>query len=190
MDNLIIASLKGGKIGVIPTDTVYGIVASALQPEVVEKIYQLRKRSSDKPFIILVYSINDLKKFDVELTKKQYEFLKKNWPNSLSVILPCFSKEWEYLHRGKNSLAFRIPKDEKLLKILRQTGPLVAPSANFEGEKIAQTIDEAKKYFGKKVAFYVDGGKVTAQPSTIIQLSSDGVPTILRQGTYKTRKLL
>ncbi|MBI4038494.1 threonylcarbamoyl-AMP synthase [Candidatus Daviesbacteria bacterium] len=183
-----VESLKKSQIGVMPTDTVYGIVGSALQPLVVEKIYQLKKRSSDKPFIILISSINDLKKFDVGLTEKQNEFLEKNWPNPLSVILPS-SKKYEYLHRGKNSLAFRMPKDEKLLEILKQTGPLVAPSANFEGEKIAGTIAEAEKYFGKEIAFYVDGGKVTAQPSIIIQLNSDGSLKVLRSGLYKTRKL-
>ena len=53
-DKKIIDQLKNGKIGIIPTDTIYGIMGSALKPEVVEKIYSLRERSKDKPFIILI----------------------------------------------------------------------------------------------------------------------------------------
>lgn len=181
----IIELLKLGKIGVMPTDTIYGIVGSALNPETVETIYALRKRSSGKPFIILISSIIDLQKFGVKLTKEQKEFLKKNWPNPLSVILPVENKELKYLHRGKNSLGFRMPKDENLLEMLKQTGPLVAPSANIEGEKPAETIEEAKKYFGDRIGFYIDGGKLKLIPSTVVQLSEGGIPTVLRQGNYR-----
>ncbi|MBI2196252.1 threonylcarbamoyl-AMP synthase [Candidatus Daviesbacteria bacterium] len=178
----IIKPLKVGEIGVIPTDTIYGIVGSALNPKAVERIYTLRKRGKDKPFIILISSIDDLKNFEVKLTREQKDFLEKNWPNPLSVVLSVRSDRFQFLHRGKNSLAFRMPKDEKLLELLKQTGPLVAPSANLAGLKPVETTKEAKKYFGSKVAFYLDGGKLKSKPSTIIQLYEDGTQIILRRG--------
>ena len=168
----------------MPTDTIYGIVGSALLPETVEKIYQLRKRAKDKPFIILISSLRDLNKFNVKLTQKQKDVLEKNLPNSLSVVLPCDSEKFLYLHRGTKSLAFRMPKNEKLVEILQETGPLVAPSTNFEGEKESETIDEAKKYFGDDVAFYMDGGRINSQPSTLIKLENDGSYKILRKGSF------
>lgn len=177
--------LKGGQIGVMPTDTIYGILGSALNPEVVEKIYKLRKRAIDKPMIILISSISDLDKFNIRLTDKQKEFLEKNWPNPLSVILKCDSEKLKYLHRGKKSLAFRMPKDKKLLEILKQTGPLVAPSANVEGEKVSENINQAKKYFGKEIDFFLDAGEVKSVPSTLIQLKLDGSYKILREGIFK-----
>lgn len=183
--NQIIKLLKDGKVGIIPTDTIYGIVGSALIPNIVEKIYKLRKRASNKPFIILISSLDELEKFDIKLTQKQREFLEKIWPNPVSVVLSCKDEKFKYLHRGKNSLAFRMPKDEKLLEILKQTGPLVAPSTNFEGDKSSETIDEAKKYFGEDVAFYVDGGFVKSKPSTLIRLETDGSIEILREGAFK-----
>ncbi len=184
-DDKVIELLKAGKIGVMPTDTIYGIVGSALNPETVEEIYNLRKREKDKPFIILISSIDDLKKFEVRLTKEQKDFLEKSWPNPLSVILVVNADKFKYLHRGKNSLAFRMPKDEKLLKLLKQTGSLVAPSANLAGVKPAETIKEAKRYFGSKITFYVDGGKLKSRPSTIVQLYEDGTRIVLRKGSFK-----
>lgn len=177
--------LKQGRVGVIPTDTIYGLVGSALIPEAVEEIYRLRKRAKDKPMIILIANLNDLSTFNIKLAEVQKKFLEKIWPNPVSVVLPCLSERFFYLHRGKKSLAFRIPKNEKLLEILRQTGPLIAPSANFEGESPAENISQAKKYFGNAGSFYVDGGVVKSQSSTIISLDDKGKPLILRQGKFK-----
>ena len=178
--NQINRQLKLGKIGVIPTDTIYGIVGSALNPQTVEEIYKLRKRSTDKPMIILISALSDLKKFNIDLKPKQVDFLKKIWPNPVSVVLSCSSKKFKYLHRGRNSLAFRIPKNELLLKVLQQVGPLVAPSANLEGEPPAKNIEQASRIFAEKVDFYVDGGEVNHQSSTIIRLSDEGLPAVLR----------
>ncbi|OGE38521.1 threonylcarbamoyl-AMP synthase [Candidatus Daviesbacteria bacterium RIFCSPLOWO2_01_FULL_39_12] len=180
-----VSILKNGGVVVMPTDTIYGIVGSALNLEVVEKIYKLRKRILDKPMIILVGSIKDLGKFGIKLTQQQMDFLQNHWPNPLSVVLPINDEKFKYLHRGKNSLAFRMPKDEKLLDLLKQVGSLVAPSANFEGEKPSETIDEAKRYFRDNVTFYIDGGIIKQKPSTLIELAKDGSFKLLRQGDYK-----
>lgn len=177
--------LKQGKVGVMPTDTIYGIVGSALNPQTVEEIYTLRKRNPLKPMIVLISSLDDLKKFGINLTKAQIDFLKKIWPNPVSVVLPCTLTKFTYLHRGRKSLAFRMPKNDELLQILKKTGPMVAPSANIEGEKVAESIDQAKKYFGSTIAIYVDGGKLKSKPSTIVQLFKDGTHLVLREGSFK-----
>lgn len=177
----IIKLLKAGKIGVIPTDTIYGLLGSALNKNTVEEIYSLRSRSIDKPLIVLISSLDDLKKFDIVITKEQKNFLMKIWPNPVSVVLPCPKEKFIYLHRGKNSLAFRMPRDLKLLTILKATGSLVAPSANPENETPADTIQQAKKYFSNRIAFYVDGGKIKSKPSTVIRLYEDGSQLVLRK---------
>lgn len=189
----VVDLLRIGKIGVMPTDTIYGIVGSALNPLAVEEIYTLRQRDVSKPMIILISSLCDLLDFDIVLTQEQKDFLRKVWPNPVSVILPCLYDRFYYLHRGKKSLAFRIPKDEALLEILKKAGPLVAPSANLEKEKPADSIKDAKKYFGNKVSFYckatsssyLDGGNLKSKPSTVVQLYEDGKWIVLRKGSYK-----
>ena len=129
----VVALLKHDGVGVFPTDTLYGLVGRASSTRAVSRIYDIKGRDEHKPFIILISSLTDLKNFKITLTPVQKKFLQKNWPNQLSVILPCPQKQFEYLHRGTKSLAFRYPKDVFLQKLLKKTGPQVAPSANPQG---------------------------------------------------------
>ena len=165
--------LKEGKIGVIPTDTVYGLVASALDKKSVEKIYELKKRDKKKPLIVLISSLKDLETFGAKIDK---ETAKKYWPGKVSIVLPV--KKFEYLHRGKKSLAFRLPDDETLIRILKASGPLVAPSANTEGKDPATTIEEAKKYFGESINFYLGAGKLKSKASKIISIKKGKVEVV------------
>lgn len=173
--------LKSGKIGIIPTDTIYGITGSALISKTVEKIYKLRNRSLKKPMIILIHNLNDLNQLSIKLNPKTKKILRKIWPNPISVILECSDPNLYYLHRGTKTLAFRFPDNKLLLEILKISGPLVAPSANPQGKKPSQTVEDALNYFGKKVDFYMDGGKIINTPSTIIKLKKDKI-TLVRKG--------
>lgn len=178
MDKAIIGLLKKGGVGVVPTDTIYGLVGCALLRQTVEKIYTLRQRDVQKPLIILISSLDDLKIFNIELSTKTKKILSQFWPGPVSIILPCNDDHFFYLHRGTNSLAFRIPDKPPLLALIKKVGPLVAPSANLEGQPPAQTIKQANKYFGDKVSFYIDGGKICAPPSTIISLEKNKITLI------------
>ncbi len=180
--------LREGLIGIIPTDTIYGILGSALNKSAVEKIYKLRKRIFRKPMIVLISSQSELKKFGIKVNPWQRKILQKIWPGKVSVILNCPSKKFFYLHRGTKTLAFRIPSKKELLKILLITGPVVAPSANWEGFPFSKTIPQAKKYFGNKV-FYLNKGKIISQPSTLINLTKNKFE-IIRPGAVKINTLI
>lgn len=182
-------SLQKGGVGVIPTDTLYGLVGSALASETVERIYAIKGRDAAKPLIILISSFDDLEIFKIALDKNNREFLMRAWPAQLSVILPVSSREYEYLHPLQGTLAFRMPDNNELLSLLKAVGPLVVPSANPQGEKPAVTIEEARTYFGDKVDFYVDGGRLDSKPSTLVDLTK-GKPIVIRQGTVKVFQTL
>lgn len=176
--------LKEGVIAVIPTDTIYGICGSALNKETVKKIYKIKKRNPKKPMIILISSLNDLNIFGVKISKKDKKILKKLWPAKISVILRYKSKKFDYLCNNKKlkTLAFRIPLSKFLIKVLKISGPLLAPSANLEGKEPAKTIREAKKYFGKEVIYYnYNIKKPSEKPSTLIKLEN-GAFEIIRKG--------
>lgn len=161
--------LKEGSLGVIPTDTIYGLTTSAFKLGSVEKIYKIKKRNKKKPLIILISKIEDLKGFGIKLNKTEKRIIAKKWPGKVSIILPCHSKNFTHLHRGTKTLAIRMPADRRIKKILKTSGPLVAPSANTENNPPAKTIGEAKKYFGKNV-FYLNKGKLENKPSALIRI--------------------
>jgi L-threonylcarbamoyladenylate synthase len=176
--------IKDGVIAVLPTDTIYGIVGTALNSKTVEKIYRLRKRTSSKPMILLVESEKQIIDLGINLSLKQTQLLFKVWPNPISVVIDAPLQKLQYLHRGKKSLAFRVPNNEWLLKLLKITGPIVAPSANFEGEDPAKNILEARKYFNDSVELYIDAGELKSKPSTLVKLEQDKL-TVLREGLIK-----
>ncbi len=180
----IVEKLKNNGVGILLTDTIYGLVGSALSKKVIKRIYSLRQRNSQKPMIILISCLNDLKLFGVKTDGEIRKHLLKLWPGKISVILPCSLKKFEYLHRGSKTLAFRLPFKKELVNLIKQTGPLVAPSANPEGLAPAENIEQARKYFGQKVNFYLDAGKSQSLPSTLIQIINHKI-VVLRKGAGK-----
>lgn len=168
----------------MPTDTIYGVVCRALDETAVKKIYEIRKRAPDKPCIILISDISELEKFSVNLFAEQKEKIKEYWSNNsapTSIILDCLDDKFSYLHRGTKTLAFRLPTQEELKNLLKQTGPLIAPSANPEGLPPAKNIQEAKKYFGDIIDLYMDRGEIEGKASKVIKLHKDGTVYILRE---------
>jgi L-threonylcarbamoyladenylate synthase len=180
---------KNETISVIPTDTIYGVVASALSKKTVERAYKILKRNPKKPFIILLSSIKDLELFNIALDEDTRKIINKFWPGKVSIVLPCLSSKFKYLHRGTKSLAFRVPKKNSLIDLLKKTGPLISTSANPEGKKPAETIAEAKVYFGKAIDAYASGGKMKSLPSTLIEIKNSRI-SVIREGAGKISKNL
>lgn len=181
MNEITIKKLKKGEIGVLPTDTIYGVVGTALKQETAERLYKVRKRNPDKPFLILISSTKDLKRFFVD-TSKAKKYFEEFWPGKVTLVLPLLKEgisKFKFLHRGKNTLGFRLPKSQKLLELLKKTGPLLAPSANPEGLAPAQTIKEARGYFGDTVDFYISG-KTSKKPSKIVAIDTNGNIHVIR----------
>lgn len=168
-------------VGVLPTDTVYGLVASAHDPRAVKRLYDLKGREG-KPGTIIAASIDQLVRLG--LKTRYLKSVIDYWPGALSIVIPC-DESLSYLHEGVGSLAVRLPADEPLAALLEQTGPLLTTSANHPGEPVASDVQAAEAYFGDKLDFYVDGGNMSGRkPSTIIRVVDDAVE-VLRQGAVK-----
>jgi len=179
----VVKILKNDGVAVIPTDTLYGLVGSAFSSVPVEKIYFIKERDIDKPLIVLINSLKQLKKFGIKINRAQAKILKKFWPGSVSIILPCLDDKLNYIHRGTKSIAFRMIGKEyrNLYKLINSVGPLVAPSVNKESEKPAETIEQAKNYFGNNIDIYINEGERVSEPSTLIRIDNGNIE-ILRQG--------
>lgn len=174
--------LKNGAVGVIPTDTVYGLVCVAKNTEPVERLYALKKREK-KPGTIIAADINQL--VDLGIKYRYVKAVEDYWPNAISVVLPFSDSDKSYLRGGLPDLAVRIPKDKDLQDLLKQTGALLTTSANQPGKPPANNIAKAQKYFGDKVDFYIDGKDLSdRQPSTVVRIIDDEIE-VLRQGAVK-----
>lgn len=181
-DKKVVDLLRKNRVGVIPTDTIYGVVASAFSPRIVEKVYTIKERDRKKPLIVLVSSRDQIKNdFEVSCPDRIADI----WPAKLSVVLPV--DKYPHLHRGGGTIAFRVPDKRDLRELIRLVGPIVAPSANKQGENPAKTIKEAQNYFGNQVDFYVDGGFLNSKPSTLV--SYKGELKILRNGAVSSKLL-
>jgi L-threonylcarbamoyladenylate synthase len=174
--------VKPGAVGVIPTDTVYGLVARASDEAAVGRLYSLKDRER-KPGTVIAASINQLE--ELGLKRRYLTAVEQFWPGAISVIVPTSNPKLNYLHQGQYSLAVRIPNQADLTELLIKTGPLVTSSANAPGQPTSVNLDEAKSYFGEKVDFYVDGGNLSGNlPSTIVRVIDDAVE-VIRQGAVK-----
>ena len=184
-DKKLATLLHGGAIGVLPTDTVYGLV-SVIAPQPIERLYATKPRQSHAGTIIAA-SVDDLIALGLDETALQH--VSHLWPAPLSVVIAAQHIP-EFLREERGSLAVRIPEDEVLRSLLRETGPLMTTSANKHGGKTAATIAEAQRIFGDSVDFYVDGGDLSNRPpSTIITVDAHGVITVLREGAVPVQSL-
>lgn len=167
--------LKGGFV-VAPTDTIYGILAEALNYEAVSRLQKLR-RPSGRPFLVLVPNIFWVKKLGLVVEREHLKLLSVP---GLTLVLRKRGGLHHWL--GRETIAVRLPRKGFVLRLLKKLGrPLVAPSANLEGEPPARSIEEALEYFGDEVSLYVDGGGIERRPSTVVSLEGEGIE-ILRSG--------
>lgn len=178
-DKSLVQLLNSGAVGILPTDTVYGLVSRAADEAAVNRLYSLKHREN-KPGTVIASSIDQL--IELGIKKRYLTAVNQYWHNGISIVIPT-STILNYLHQGKFSLACRIiDGPTQLVELINQTGPLLTSSANQPGEPISSNIIMAKNYFGDSVDFFVDGGEIINQkPSTIIRVVDDGVE-ILREG--------
>lgn len=178
-ENRLVELLKNGAVGVLLTDTLYGIVAGAENEAAVERVYRIRNRDFDKPCIVLIGDVNQI--WEQPKSEQVTTVMKRHWPGPVSLILPVTNETPRHVSRGGDSVAFRLPADERLINILKQTGPLIAPGANPAGMEPASAVQEAVEYFGDTVDFYMDGGTaMNKTPSKLLKIEADGRVTRLR----------
>jgi len=179
--------LKKGHIGVLPTDTLYGICADALNPQAVEKIYILKWRNKKKPLIVLIENLDQLRDFfgikKIPPIAEKLFFYKK----PISVLLEVENFDW--ISRGSGKIAFRLVKDGFIKEFLRGLKkPIVAPSANWEGFPPAKDVFQAFNYFGNGVSIYYNGGTLKGNPSALVDLKGKKV-SVLRRGLLDNKDL-
>lgn len=160
------------------TDTLYGLLALASSKLAVEKVYAAKGRDFTKPCIVLVASVTGIPGLSPQ---QQATYLSVNNKRPTTLVVPA-TQEPHWLTRGHITVAYRVCTASALVDVIKQTGPLIAPSANPQGQPPANTIALAKRYFGDTVALYIDGGDVALDvaPSQIATFDNDKLIHIAR----------
>ena len=179
---------KGGAV-VLPTETVYGLFAKALDEKAVDHVYQLKRRPRDKALNLNAAHLDDILNF----SKNQPPYLQKLvdsfLPGPLTIILEANDKVPYWVNSGLPTVGFRMPSHPITLELIRAFGPLIGPSANISGHTSGVSFEEILKEFGQEVLGIEDDTFLTGQDSTILDLSSDKVK-ILRQGSITREDIL
>ena len=179
---------KGGAV-VLPTETVYGLFAKALNEKAVDYVYQLKRRPRDKALNLNVAHLEDILNF----SKNQPPYLQKLvdsfLPGPLTIILEANDKVPYWVNSDLTTVGFRMPSHPITLELIRAFGPLIGPSANISGHTSGVSFEEILKEFGQEVLGIEDDAFLTGQDSTILDLSGDKVK-ILRQGSITRQDIL
>lgn len=177
---MMVNKLLAGDFIVYPTDTIYGLGCLATDKKALNKIKKFKQRDEKKPFIVLVSSLNMVKKYC--FVSKQQEEKIKNLSHSkrpTTIILRHRGLLPNELTGGKDTLAWRLPKSIFLRKIIRTVGlPIVSTSFNVSGQPVASRVDYLKDE--KKPDLIIDGGVLRNKASKIVDLSS-GKAIIVRK---------
>ena len=182
--------IKNGGIVGMPTETVYGLAASAFDSDAIKKIFLAKGRPADNPLIVHISKLEDVFKVVSEFDEKAKILAKKFWPGPLTIILPKSERIPSIVTAGSDSVAVRFPSHSVAKKIIEFSGvPLVAPSANLSGKPSTTRFSHVFEDLNGKVDALVDGGDCKfGVESTVISLLGE-VPRILRPGAITPEQI-
>lgn len=179
--NQVTKIVKSGGVIIFPTDTVYGLGCQYGNQKAMERIYQLKKRSENKPLPVLLASIKEVRKLIKNISRPAQLLMDKFWPGPLTIIVRA---------EAELKLGLRIPSNKIALAILKSTGVLYATSANISQQPSAVTIEDIPDELAQKVDLIIDGGKCNlGVESTVIDISSDSL-RLVREGYIKKAEIL
>ena len=177
-----ISALKGGRLVVMPTDTVYGIGADAFDGAAVAALLAAKGRGRDMPVPVLVGSWHTIDGLVYSVPESARELIRAFWPGALSLVVQqAPSLQWD-LGDAQGTVMLRMPLHPVAIDLLREVGPMAVSSANISGRPAAVTAADAREQLGDLVEVYLEAGpSANGAASTIVDLTG-AQPRILREG--------
>lgn len=175
--------LQCGGLVAVPTETVYGLAADALNASAVEAIYTAKGRPESKPISVLVTGMGMVETICKDIPPLAYRLAVAFWPGPLTMVLRSGGAVARVVTAGGDTLGVRCPDHPVTLSLIRELGrPLAAPSANLSGAPSPKSADEVLAGMNGRIGAVLDGGQCTVGvESTILDLT-DRSPRILRMG--------
>lgn len=179
---------RGGLVG-MPTETVYGLAADALNPNAVAGIFQAKERPFFDPLIVHVADISWLPRVVAEFPELARKLAQRFWPGPLTLILPKADAIPDLVTSGLTTVGVRVPRHPVALELLRQADrPIAAPSANLFGRISPTTAQHVAEQLQDRIDYILDGGAChIGVESTVLQLSPR--PCLLRPGGISVEEL-
>ncbi|HEP1793462.1 TPA: threonylcarbamoyl-AMP synthase [Streptococcus suis] len=187
MDKLRTILENGGAV-VLPTETVYGLFAQALNEEAVNHVYQLKQRPRDKAMNLNVSNLNDIYFFSQNSPHYLEKLYNRFMPGPLTIILKANKNVPFWVNSGLDTVGFRLPNHEQTLRLIAETGPLIGPSANVSGQESGKEFTKLLSQFSEKLEGIADDKALTGIDSTILDLSGPKA-RILRQGSISREEI-
>jgi tRNA threonylcarbamoyl adenosine modification protein (Sua5/YciO/YrdC/YwlC family) len=182
-------ALKGGRLVVMPTDTVYGIGADAFNSAAVSALLSAKGRGRDMPVGVLVGSWHTIEGLVYTMPEGARDLIRAFWPGALSLVVSqAPSLQWD-LGDARGTVMLRMPLHPVAIELVREVGPLAVSSANVSGRPAAVDANEARSQLGDLVDVYLEAGPSDQRAaSTIVDLT--GVtPRILRPGPVSAERI-
>ena len=174
--------LISGNIVALPTDTIYGLCAHALDKEAIEKLYETKGRKDEKGAPVLIGCHSQLKRLAEGISPHAESLMVSFWPSGLTLVLPASPNLSPLLAEDSSSIAVRMPAQVLCRNLAMRVGPFVATSANSSGEPPLQSAQAISSQFQNKIALILDGGTAeNTQPSTVVDVRGEK-PKLLREG--------
>ena len=182
--------LRAGELVAVPTETVYGLAANALDARACRKIFAAKGRPANDPLIVHVHSLAQLSEV-AEVNAAALKLAKQFWPGPLTLVLPKLPVVPDVVSAGLPSVAVRMPSHPVFRRLLKLTGlPLAAPSANPFGYVSPTSAAHVQAGLGKKVRDILDGGPCAiGLESTIVDVRDPKHPRLLRPGAVTRAEL-
>ena len=182
-------NLAAGGAVVLPTETVYGLFAQAVNEEAVERVYELKRRPRDKALNLNVASLEEIYNFSKNQPCYLDQLYQAFLPGPLTIILQANDRVPAWINSGMETVGFRIPNHPVTLDLIRKYGPLIGPSANLSGKASGTSFQQIMMDFQEEVSGVEDDDFLTGQDSTILDLSGEKA-LILRQGAITREDIL
>ena len=187
----IVESLEKGGVVIYPTDTIYGLGCSILQPRAIEKVCRIKGIPPEKAKLsFIVHDLSDLSRYTRPISTAKYRMLKMHLPGPYTFILPASREVPRILKTKKDTIGLRIPDNAIALAIVKELGHPIL-STSLPGEMVEEYTDPAIIYtnFGRQVDVVVNGGIGGMIPSTVIDCTGEE-PLVLREGAGFTEARL
>jgi len=183
--------LSQGEVVALPTETVYGLAANALDPQAVLQIFEIKGRPAHNPIIVHISSLELAKRCVTEWPAIAGKLGRAFWPGPLTLVLPRSKAIPDIVTAGGQTVGVRWPSHPFIQAVIRECDfPLAAPSANPANRLSPTNADHVRKYFGGRIPLIVDGGQShVGIESTVLDLSVSP-PRLLRPGMIHEQALL